>query len=357
MDSSSPTLVPSAAAVPRQLSIWRRCLGQVAPVAQAVDSQLLSDFKQRLAYASRLWTAHIGTAQAQLHEATSQLLAGFSAILAELDQIIIAPGQASSGADRDNVDARTAMLAQCETQLLGLIQCLEDFVQSRDMVLGSVRSLSTASVSLGDMAEDVAKLARQTNLLSINAAIEAARAGESGRGFAVVASEVRRLSSESGDTGRRISVQVQQFGSRMQQALVQADEQAERGASDILASKNTIRQVVADVDGAVSQLNQRAAELRVRGEGVKAQVQQLMQAFQFQDRVNQILDQVSASITGAVTRLQDGLTGGRAPDAEEWAALLGLGYTTAEQHAGAQAGASVSGAGSSAGTSSETTFF
>ena len=357
MDYTSQSFSSSAAAPLRKPSFWRRWLGAAAPSAHPVDSQTLIDFKQRLADASRLWTGHMAMAQAQLHEATGQLLHGFSTILAELDLIIIEPDKARSGADRDSVDAHTVMLAQCETQLLGLIQCLEGFVQSRDMVLDSVRSLSTASASLGDMAEDVGKLARQTNLLSINAAIEAARAGESGRGFAVVASEVRRLSSESGETGRRISVQVKQFGSRMQQALVQADEQAERGASNILASKDTIRQVVADVDGAVAQLNQRAAELRARGEVVKAQVQQLMLAFQFQDRVNQILDQVSASITRAMSRLQDALTEGCAPDAGEWVALLGLGYTTAEQHAGAQEVTPVTGACSRSGSSSETTFF
>ena len=339
---------PATAPPSRQPSLWQRWFGATRTPALTVNSAVLTDFNARLDDASRLWTAHMGTAQAQMHEATGHLLDGFAAILAELDQLVIPQQQHGAAVSPDNIDARAAMLASCETRLLGLIQCLEGFVQSRDMVLGSVRSLSTASVSLGDMAEDVGKLARQTNLLSINAAIEAARAGESGRGFAVVAGEVRRLSSESGETGRRIGEQVQQFGSQMQQALAQADEQAAQGASSIQASEATIRQVVADVDGTVSQLNARAAELRARGETVKAQVQQLMLAFQFQDRVNQILDQVSASIAGGMTRLQSALAEGRAPDATEWAALLSAGYTTAEQHAG---NGLASGASSSASSS------
>ena len=350
MDTSATSLKPTQ-------RWWQRWWPGRSATASAIDGPMLAEFQARMADASRLWTGHVGTAQSQMGDAINQLLGGFNQILSELDHIVDLPDASAAGGSGGSIDERAAVLAQCEARLLGLLQCLESFVQSRDMVLGSVRSLSTASVSLRDMAEDVGKLARQTNLLSINAAIEAARAGDSGRGFAVVASEVRRLSNESGDTGRRIGEQVQQFGSQMQSALDQADEQAVQGASSIQASETTIREVVADVDGAVAQLHARAADLRARGELVKAQVQQLMLAFQFQDRVNQILDQVNTSIGTAMARLQTALAEGRAPDAAEWATLLSVGYTTAEQHAAASGSGTLKAASTAAASSTETTFF
>ncbi|OYU71805.1 MAG: hypothetical protein CFE45_42145 [Burkholderiales bacterium PBB5] len=330
------------------LKRWFAGSGSRTPALTAEGQAVIG---QRLAQAASLWTTHLGAAQAQMNAAVDNLLGNFAQILSDLDHIVLQPG---AGGD---VDERAAVLGQCETRLMGLLHSLDSLMQSRDAVLGSVRGLSTASSSLRDMAEDVGKLARQTNLLSINAAIEAARAGESGRGFAVVASEVRRLSNESGDTGRRIGEQVHQFGSQMQLALEQADEQAAQGASSIHASEATIREVVADVDGAVAQLNQRTAELRQRGESVRLQVQQLMQAFQFQDRVHQIIDQVNESISAGVQRLQAALADGRVPDAAEWNALLSAGYTTVEQHAVAQQGSSLASATTAALSSTETTFF
>lgn len=293
----------------------------------AMSLQVHEQTIARLQEAAQTWTSHLGTAQAQQRQAIEQMLAGFERILQELDSIV----ETRSGNRQQDTDQGTAVLARCEEDLRRLTEGFEDFVNAREEMMGAMRSLAGSSDSLKQMGEDVGKLSRQTALLSINASIEAARAGTNGRGFAIVAAEVRRLSAQSGVTGTRIGETVASFAGSAQTALERATQQAKRDGLVIQSSGQTIERVVGQVDSVVNGLNLRARELSERGQHVRVQVEQLMVAFQFQDRVQQITDQVCASILSSVDALGHSLAQGEVPSAEAWQALLSEGYTTSEQ--------------------------
>lgn len=276
--------------------------------------------------ATRLWTTHIQLAQTQMRDATDELLKGFIAILNELDKITVDGDPSNTHA----LDDRASLLQACEQELRALVRNFGHFVESRDKMLATVSRLDQVSGGLRGMAEDVAVIARQTNLLSLNATIEAARAGDAGRGFAVVAAEVRRLSAASGETGKRISDQVGDFGQQVQRTLAEAAERAQADRSLVSDSEGTIGSVVARVNTTVTELNERATELGERSAIVRAHVEQMMVSFQFQDRVQQILDQITQSMGAACARLAQG----HRPDSAEWHALLSAGYTTEEQRSG-----------------------
>lgn len=75
-----------------------------------------------------------------------------------------------------------------------------------DNVIHAIETLSDKSRSIGQIIESINSIAKETNLLSLNASIEAARAGESGRGFAVVAEQIRQLADQSAQSAGQIQV-------------------------------------------------------------------------------------------------------------------------------------------------------
>lgn len=271
------------------------------------------------------WQHHVQTVKTQTEEAVIQLTTRFAAVLQEFDMAGIGGGVPKDpGAAQ--VDGTIGLLALCERELQPVVGSLSAVIDGKDAMLANIQDLATETAGLSAMAAEVGSIAAQTNLLAINAAIEAARAGDLGRGFAVVAAEVRKLSQRSAEIGRQIGTRVTQVSAIMEQTLMAARDSHSQDKMSVSLSGN----IVEDVLNHVRKLGASADTMHHHGMVVRGEVEQLLMAMQFQDRVSQIL----SGVNDDMVRLENTLArseGDALPDVQEWMESLQQSYTMEEQ--------------------------
>jgi hypothetical protein len=108
-----------------------------------------------------------------------------------------------------------------------------------------VGRLQGASANVQDVVDEIARIADQTRILSINASIEAARAGEQGRAFTVVAHEVQELADQTRGSTRLIGERVQAIQDSVRLVAESVKQQAKGATVITVQSVNTQVQAMA----------------------------------------------------------------------------------------------------------------
>ena len=276
------------------IALGMKCAAVHAGLRQSVDAFLLSQvqFGEDVA---PVWSAHISASCAQMETAISALTERFADIVDKLDLALQSASQETDSIEHRGIGL-VDVFSKNQAQLNGLIIAQEKAMQGMEAMLGKVQGLDQFVVELQDMAYEVGKIAQQTNLLALNAAIEAARAGELGRGFAVVAKEVRMLSTQSGDTGRRIAEKVKVISAAIVDTCDAVRESVAREDGTTASAHVTIDAVLADFRSVIDAFEHSSSLLKNESVGIKTEVNEALVQMQFQDRVTQILTQVQKNI-------------------------------------------------------------
>ena len=163
---------------------------------------ILSNFEERMDAISQISKANEeiangNTAQAksaEICESLSDLFQGRFETMHEFSRSLTDQAQQTAEISRSG-----------EESINGLVSSSKKSQESFADIVEKVVKLADSVSNINNIIGIIICIARQTNLLSINATIEAARAGVAGKAFSVVAEEIKKLATDTQSAGENIT--------------------------------------------------------------------------------------------------------------------------------------------------------
>ena len=236
-------------------------------------------------------TQEIARSGERLHSTTESVAAAITQFQASVEQVE-GSVKVSIQNTTNSVDAAEAGSKDSEAMADGMIR---------------IQSVTKNIAKAVSVIQDIAK---QTNLLSLNAAIEAAKAGQQGKGFAVVAEEVRKLAERS----RQATIEIAALTEETHVAVDEGTMAAKRTADHlgkIHDSVNTVSVQVKEIGIAAKEQANTAGEIARRmADSAKEVGQNAAATHQLAATVQEIshtasdLAKVSEKMAGAIKKFQ-----------------------------------------------------
>ena len=180
-------------------------IGQVAEAFNTYNAGLRDTILEVGGYSDRVasGSTELATTSLDMARAVEQIAQVSEGLKHAGEEVVSAMAQLLKnvdGMDRQTLDTTKASAEAVEDTARGT----KAGVHAQE----GMSAIRTVTDQIVQAVQAIQGIARQTNLLSLNAAIEAAKAGIHGKGFAVVAEEIRKLAEQSATSARQIEEQV-----------------------------------------------------------------------------------------------------------------------------------------------------
>jgi hypothetical protein len=96
-------------------------------------------------------------------------------------------------------------LSEISTNLFDMVSGVQKISETNSAIQNFIEETNNNAKKTDEVLGFIQGIAKQTNLLGLNAAIESSKAGEFGKGFSIVANEIRKLSQSTKESTNQIN--------------------------------------------------------------------------------------------------------------------------------------------------------
>jgi methyl-accepting chemotaxis protein len=240
----------------------------VAAASEALssNSEQVSESSERITYTvqdismgtdAQVRSVHLGVSI--MEEMSAAVIQIASVTQSANHQSFLAQQEAGEG----NAAVETAI-----TQMNAIYQKMMELAES-------VQRLGHRSEQIVNANAMIAGIARQTNMLALNASIEAARAGAAGKGFAVVADEVRKLSMQTGAAAEEVALLVSSIQDETREVVSSTEagsREVQTGLEVVGVAQDTFKRIRDAMDEVARQIEEVAGSSAAISEKTRAAV-------------------------------------------------------------------------------------
>ena len=285
----------------RQRNIYEAMIANLETELAAANKKSPSETLRVVSDLVGIWRNHVANARRQTQQAVESLAQRFADLVTQIER-----GMAVDRADGDHISLEQ-VFGDSQHALVQVVDIITGDLDAKRRTYAKVGELRSLVEEMSSMADEVGRVASQTNLLALNAAIEAARAGDAGRGFAVVADQVRELSTTSADAGSRIADRSRRATESIGTSVAAIESIEAQDASASRQALDTITEVLQRLHTAMQRLSEAESTMRTVSLGIQSEISSILVSLQYQDRINQILGAIEASMDECAQALVTGV--------------------------------------------------
>jgi methyl-accepting chemotaxis protein len=185
---------------------------------------------------------------------------------------------------------------------------MKNFFETAEVTGRQFMEFNAKLQRVGKIADFISDIARQTNMLALNASIEAARAGEYGQGFAVVAEEVRKLSDGTGKSAEDIIElisEIKEESRRVQENMRESSKQISEGKKNIDITATSFQEILQTVLETERKANSIADLSQVQAEGAGEMVKTVDEITKVAEDNAAATEEVSAATEEQTVAMQE----------------------------------------------------